>query len=387
MYNSGIEIPQVDFSTITKSLIPLGSYFVGFDLGNLGKLSKMDNAGLITVIEGGSIPVVGSVTGLDTDNTDPQNPIVQIAVDGTTITGLGTLTSPLIANGMSYTLPTASSTVLGGIKIGTGLSIDGSGVVSTSGGGTTGSGTTNYVARWTPNGTTLGTGLIRDNGTSVSVGAFPAPDYKLFVTTITQPYAFLAENNFVGTQNQFGILGISLSVGSTGQNIGVNGEATGNTQINIGGTFSATGSTSGINTGLTGFAQGGASNYAIQLRDGSQGVGKFLKCVDTQGRANWSDLQYTNLQKIITTSNYVLTDADNDYTIFVNNGATAISISLGAITIPNFSGGFIQEGSADVTFVGVTNPIGLKSKGQGYQTYIERKLSTSSYYLLGNTKA
>lgn len=96
---------------------------------------------------------------------------------------------------------------------------------------------------------------------------------------------------------------------------------------------------------------------------------------------------YSNLQKEITT-NYVLTDADNDYTIFVNNDVSAISISLGAITIPNFTVGFIQEGSADVTFtgVGLGNPIGFKLKGQGYQAFIERKLSTSTYYLLGNTK-
>jgi hypothetical protein len=102
---------------------------------------------------------------------------------------------------------------------------------------------------------------------------------------------------------------------------------------------------------------------------------------------NIPDYTSENLQKEITAT-YVLTDADNDYTIFVNNGATAISISLGAITVPNFSVGFIQQGVADVTFVGVmTNPIGLKIKGQGYQVFIERKLSTALYYLLGNTKA
>jgi hypothetical protein len=93
-----------------------------------------------------------------------------------------------------------------------------------------------------------------------------------------------------------------------------------------------------------------------------------------------------NLQKVITTT-YVLTNADNDYTIFINNGAVPVSISLGAITTANFSVGFIQEGSADVTFVGVmTNPIGLKIRGQGYQAFIERKLATATYYLLGNTK-
>ena len=41
---------------------------------------------------------VQSVSGLNTDNTDPVNPIVKISVDGTTITGLGTPASPLQAN-------------------------------------------------------------------------------------------------------------------------------------------------------------------------------------------------------------------------------------------------------------------------------------------------
>jgi hypothetical protein len=41
---------------------------------------------------------VTSVTGLDTDNTDPLNPIVKVLVDGTTIIGNGTPLSPLQAN-------------------------------------------------------------------------------------------------------------------------------------------------------------------------------------------------------------------------------------------------------------------------------------------------
>lgn len=41
---------------------------------------------------------VASVTGLDTDNTDPANPVIEISVDGTTITGLGTPGSPLVAH-------------------------------------------------------------------------------------------------------------------------------------------------------------------------------------------------------------------------------------------------------------------------------------------------
>lgn len=40
---------------------------------------------------------VQTVTGLNTDNTDPTNPIVQISVDGVTVTGSGTPWDPLVA--------------------------------------------------------------------------------------------------------------------------------------------------------------------------------------------------------------------------------------------------------------------------------------------------
>jgi len=40
-----------------------------------------------------------SVTGLNTDNSDPANPVVMISVDGSTITGNGTPGSPLVASG------------------------------------------------------------------------------------------------------------------------------------------------------------------------------------------------------------------------------------------------------------------------------------------------
>ena len=55
----------------------------------------------ISLLGPGDITIVGavqSVTGLDTDNTDPLNPIVKIAVDGVTITGDGTSGNPLVAD-------------------------------------------------------------------------------------------------------------------------------------------------------------------------------------------------------------------------------------------------------------------------------------------------
>jgi len=53
--------------------------------------------------KGGGGGGVMSVTGLDTDNTDPANPVVQIAVDGVTITGDGTPGNPLVS-GSAYIL-------------------------------------------------------------------------------------------------------------------------------------------------------------------------------------------------------------------------------------------------------------------------------------------
>ena len=55
-----------------------------------------------TLLGSGNIAIVGgvqSVTGLNTDNTDPLNPVVEISVDGVTITGDGTPGNPLVSTG------------------------------------------------------------------------------------------------------------------------------------------------------------------------------------------------------------------------------------------------------------------------------------------------
>lgn len=98
--------------TIGAVPITAGMYWVISQAGTMGTLpisvnpgdgifALVNNAGATVDADWedfpalyGGLPVV-SVTGLDTDNTNPQNPIVQIAVDGTTITGLGTSVSPL----------------------------------------------------------------------------------------------------------------------------------------------------------------------------------------------------------------------------------------------------------------------------------------------------
>jgi hypothetical protein len=71
--------------------------------GDLFEVSEDQGAGVFVSkkIEGSQLISTGvqSVTGLDTDNTDPLNPVVQIAVDGVTVTGDGTLANPLVSVG------------------------------------------------------------------------------------------------------------------------------------------------------------------------------------------------------------------------------------------------------------------------------------------------
>ena len=88
------------------------------------------------------------------------------------VTSTNTLT---ISRAGSDTIDGATSYVLGSAYQGVCLVADATNgkwsITSTfSTSNVTGSGTNNYVVRWTPNGTTLGTGTLYDNGTSVGVG-------------------------------------------------------------------------------------------------------------------------------------------------------------------------------------------------------------------------
>ena len=103
-----------------------------------------------------------------------------------------------------------------------------------------------------------------------------------------------------------------------------------------------------------------------------------------------------NLQKVITYptdftgTNYTLTNADNNYEIIVDNGATAVTITVPSGLTSKIGVGFTQKGTGDVTYTAsgttINNPIGLKIKGQFYQTYLSQELATNIFYLGGNTK-
>lgn len=80
---------SVQYSSIWSSQIP--SATVAGTINNIWAcIEDLRNA-----------PSVRTVTGLNTDNSDPANPIVKISVDGTGITGDGTPASPLVNAGVT----------------------------------------------------------------------------------------------------------------------------------------------------------------------------------------------------------------------------------------------------------------------------------------------
>jgi spore maturation protein SpmA len=100
-------------------------------------------------------------------------------------------------------------------------------------------------------------------------------------------------------------------------------------------------------------------------------------------------IETTNPQKEIT-ANYTLSNSDNNYVLFINT-TTDITITIPTGLIVNFQCGFIQETAFETTFIAnsgviLNTPIGFRIRGQKYNAFLEKKQSTETYYLLGNTK-
>lgn len=91
---------------------------------------------------------------------------------------------------------------------------------------TTGSGTNDYVARWTPNTKTLGIGMIQDNGSAVGINSVPVAGNMLYVNSTTGTSVYGISNHFGSyglygeNDNYIGVLGYSAGAG----NVGIRGE-------------------------------------------------------------------------------------------------------------------------------------------------------------------
>jgi hypothetical protein len=153
MYRSGIQLPKVAFSSLTYDKIPASSYFIGFNLDNNGKLSKIRKDGTITVIEqdyssveikGDGITLTPSVSMInfigDGVSTSVNGSEVTVSVimpsEGIALTDLS-VTAPLVYNNLTgaFSIQNATTSQLGAVKIGAGLAVQPDGTISTLSGG------------------------------------------------------------------------------------------------------------------------------------------------------------------------------------------------------------------------------------------------------------
>lgn len=177
------------------------------------------------------------------------------------------------------------------------------------GSGVTGAGQTDYVARWT-SASTVGYGVLQDNGIAASIGAAPSSTHVFTVSSNTARNVVEIANTFANTlANQ---VCTALSVRSTGANTAVNGSNRGINVVvnganlqNIGIRAEASSNSNNI-AGLF-YAAGGTTNYAIQLVDGTQGEGRFLKSIDGNGYANWTTINEYILDPAPASNDYLMT--------------------------------------------------------------------------------
>lgn len=190
----------------------------------------------------------------------------------------------------------------------------------------TGAGTNNYVAKWTPNGTTLGDSTIQNVGDQLSIGAAPDSVSKVYmvdiVYSVTQKIAqakTTGVNNALSVQSSgVGATANSAILGSASGatvNVGVTGSVSG-AGTNYGGFFQSSNATTNI--GVYGEATGTGTKYAAQLKDGTEGLGKVLTSVTTDGKANWNKVDST-----------YTTGASGSFT---SNDGKTITVTNGLIT-------------------------------------------------------
>lgn len=201
-----------------------------------------------------------------------------------------------------------------------------------SGGVVGGSGTTNFLARWTSS-TALGIGTLIDDGNRIGIGTSP----NLY-------------SHVYGIQNSYStginIINNKPSGGATAIVSGVAGACNGGGSLITAGIVGASTSVSPIGIRLGGLftASGGAQNYSVQLQDGTEDTNKFLRSIDSTGNANWETI---TSEIIWGTTWHVPSYADFDtLRSFVGNNGGSIkevglthwgSPNIGATDLYNFS--------------------------------------------------
>jgi hypothetical protein len=215
-------------------------------------------------------------------------------------------------------------------------------------GGVGGSGTADYVARFT-GASTLGDGIIQDNGTTVGINATPVSDSLLYLSVnppflgTPEDYVIKAVNNPFGGSSS-GLFGISSTVTNSngGATSGVFNANSGSDDA-TGGVFNATSTFSKTAIGVNILATGGTNNYSVQLQDGTQAINRVLVSRTIDGKANWSSslIGLTLVDTNALTVNGNLTVTGGTQSLFSGNSSS----DLVRITQTGTGNAFVVEDS------------------------------------------
>lgn len=164
-YNDLLDKPTLSNGTVTSVAVTAGSSKVsvtGSPVTSSGVISvDVNEANLDISNMTGMLPVSLGGTGLATLGTAGQSLVVNAAGTG--------LEYATVSGGGSYTLPFASATVLGGVKVGSGLAIDANGVLSSTVVGGTGTVTSVSVAAGSNKVTVTGSPITSSGTVTVDI--------------------------------------------------------------------------------------------------------------------------------------------------------------------------------------------------------------------------
>jgi hypothetical protein len=198
--------------------------------------------------------------------------------------------------------------------------------------GTT-AGTLNKVSKFGADGTLVDS-MITDDGTKIGINSNPTIGSKINITSDETKGINLVTNGSnintgigikstaEGTNNIANIGIFSQALNGVYSTTGLQGWASSDNGLNIGVEGISTGTSTNI--GLRGYASDGSINYSVQLQDGTQQIGRFLKSITSDGKGNWANISSSDINDLRYINDYSSNSWDEDI-LYVNHNLNTLS--------------------------------------------------------------
>jgi hypothetical protein len=236
---------------------------------NIGKVQRVD-------VSAGSIKVGGAGRSNATPNLNRGSLFVGNSSNQSSTLAIGAVDTFLKSDGTDVSWSTINE--YGGLTIGDSIT----------------GGSVNTTLR-EDNNNKLATGTLLDNGSTLAIGAFEPSSSLNIEDTLTNGIRVInTKTNGLAKGALFSAQGAS----NTGNNVGISVSAFNSSAENIGALISAT--------------TGGTGTHAVQLSDGTEGVGKFLKSITFDGKANWANITSADVSGAVSATGGV----DNRVAVF-----------------------------------------------------------------------